>query len=257
MSDLYKARFSDLDLRTNQMRISRNDNVHQHEHYFGGELSLKVHGLDEGVSLHPLFNFDLRDNNFDFLGYENLQQLPLIFPIGYECAQISYSVKECGVHVHAFDSTYDASSQPSDWPYENYPDYFAKTPVSVEKISYEEHKTFVFASIYTHYFSYLELLSDSDEALIQSTSFPFPQIGGIQFSRDNFIDAKCQNPDCSSQVPFLNMRVDREPMHLLAVVRNQPLEGISIWGSGGESVQIHFAICDICGSIYADSIIAG
>ncbi len=207
-------------------------------HAFGGPFG--VFGKNAGqVSFHLLFDLDLRDPLLSFLELPNFERLPLIFPLCYDGADVSYKIKPNGAVELLGKGEY---SYTRDWPYADYPSHFPRVPVTVVPYSYEEYRAAVFSyAVGPH------LLRDDDKDLIDAIGAGVTQLGGIQeLPFGDPASLLCPNPACYWHTNCCSM-------FPLATIWNSPIPGIEIWGDGAD-VMIGYFMCNDCRSVYATTM---
>jgi hypothetical protein len=242
-------RLKEPELESNPYRLVEGRNA-EHHHYFGGECRLPLDGPQPPTELHLLFDFDLADTRLEFLGFRGIERLPLLFPFRYDGGRLSYSVTAKGIQVHRIEPE---DVQP-DWPYEGFPDVLEQRSIDLEPISYEEHKTLVFAARYTRHDveDRHGLLSAADRSLLSQRNFPFPQIGGIQYLPSGIGDATCHNRRCPLPSIGAAIGVPHDPhetMLRVASIGHAPFDGVELWGDYGSDVYIQYFVCPYCQSI--------
>ncbi len=216
------------------------------QHRFGG---LPAHqGIvprGKGQPLHLLYSFDTTDPLFP-VRLPNARFLPLYYCFPYNAGGVGYRI----VSDREIEILYmETNRVERDFPYENYPDTFPETSVSLVPISYEEHKTLVCNLAHEDYHIEDEHLSEADRNFLKQSGYPFTQLGGVQRMWQGVPEVPCPNKNCENHEFECFMDV-------FAVVWNQPVPNVYIWDNDPEfrddvEVQTIFQICSLCHSIYA------
>ena len=212
-------------------------------HRFGGtpvHRGIKPRGNSQ--PLHLLYTFDTRDPLVP-VRVPRVRYLPLYYCFPYNAGAVGYQVVSDEEIKILYMETKDV--QP-DFPYENYPDEFSETPVSLIPISYEEHKTLVYYLTCEDY-NLNKYVSKEDRAFLKQTGYPFTQLGGIQRMWQDIPEVPCPNKQCEYHKNNYSMEV-------FAVVWNHPVPRVFLWDDDPKSrweVQTIFQICPLCNSIYA------
>jgi len=212
-------------------------------HRFGGtpaHRGIKPRGNSQ--ALHLLYTFDTRDPLVP-VRVRGARYLPLYYCFPYNAGAVGYRViSDEEIKILYMETKH---VQP-DFPYENYPNEFPETPVSLTAITYEEHKTLVYYLTCEDY-NLRKYLSKEDRAFLKQTGYPFTQLGGIQRMWQDIPEAPCPNKQCEYYKHNCFMEV-------FAVVWNHPVPRVSLWDDDPKSrweVQTIFQICPLCNSIYA------
>lgn len=241
------------------------------QHSFGGSLTYRgIVPRGNSQPLHLLYTFDTTDPLFP-VQLSSARFLPLFYSFAYHADGVGYRVlSDNEIEILNLKNRPDED----DFPYENYPDAFPETAVSLVPISYEEHKTLVYylacqdydsegeLKIYNSYGGRAgeecenydledEYLSSTDQEFLKRSRYPFTQLGGIHRMWQGIPDVSCPNAKCKNHKSL-------DSMDVLAVVWNEPVPGVYIWNNDPEfrdntEVQIIFQICSQCQSIYACS----
>ena len=212
-------------------------------HRFGGSSAHRgVVPCGNSQPLHLLYTFDTTDPLFP-VRLPNARFLPFYYCFPYNAGGVGYRV----VSDEEIEILYmETTRVESDFPYENYPDTFPETPISLVPISYEEHKTLVYKLACEDYYIEDEYLSDTDRNFLKQSGYPFTQLGGVQRMWQGVPTVTCPNIKCRNSC-FIDV---------FAVIWNQPVPGVYIWDNDPEfcdniEIQTIFQICPICHSIYA------
>ena len=179
---------------------------------------------------HPLFPLE------DFAAPE----LPLVFPLRYDWGSAGFQYEVCPDAslriVHMGDSGTEELGM-DDLPFfDSLPEYRG----TLRKLSYEEARASSFADLSPSSMAF----SREDSAWLASSGWKNGiQVGGpLLPGRAPFV---CQNRACawkgkeSQSVP-------------IAVVRDTPVKGVSIFGSS--DVSMYFGYCGSCGAIVAGNV---
>lgn len=212
-------------------------------HRFGGtpvHRGIKPRGNSQ--PLHLLYTFDTKDRLVP-VRVRGARYLPLYYCFPYNGGAVGYRV----ISDEEIKILYlQTKHVEPDFPYENYPNEFPETPVSLTPISYEEHKTLVYYLTCEDYNLRKKYLSKQDSTFLKQSGYPFTQLGGIQRMWQDVPDVACPNRKCEYHKFNCFMQV-------FAVVWNQPVPNVSLWDNDPDShleVQIIFQICPLCDSIY-------
>lgn len=212
------------------------------QHRFGGRPAhrgIKPRGSSQ--PLHLLYTFDTKDPLVP-VRVPGSRYLPLYYCFPYNAGAVGYRVvSDEEIKILYMETKH---VQP-DFPYENYPNEFPETPVSLTPISYDEHKTLVYYLTCEDY-NLHEYFSKEDRAFLKQTDYPFTQLGGIQRMWQDIPEAACPNKQCAYHKHNCFMQV-------FAVVWNQPVPKVYLWDDDPKSrweIQTIFQICPLCNSIY-------
>ena len=215
-------------------------------HRFGGSpLHRGIVPNGNSQPLHLLYTFDTTDPLFP-VRLPHARYLPLFYCFPYNAGDVGYRViSDDEIEILHMQNEYVER----DFPYENYPNEFPETPVSLVPISYEEHKTLVYHLACEDYFVEDEFKSASDRTFLKQSGYPFTQLGGIQRMWQDVPTVPCPNKWCENHEFDCFMEV-------FAVVWNQPVPGVYLWDNDPEfrddtEIQTIFQICSLCHSIYA------
>jgi hypothetical protein len=238
-------KFNEQTIRENPLRVICRRKS-EFGHHFGGPPRLAGMEPQTGPAFHMLLDLDLRDPLLSFLEFDRFDRLPLIFPLRYEGADLGYRLERDG-SIEVFTGLDDTRVR-DEWPYEDCPDCFERQPVTLEKVPYEDYKTFIFAQSFTSGFVFTDSLSDEDRLLVERQNYPFTQVGGLHHDPHVSDWQPCSNPECPGieDAPW----APEVPMTLIASISNQPCEGISLWGELGEFVRIYYIACPVCDAIF-------
>jgi hypothetical protein len=214
------------------------------QHRFGGSSAHRgVVPRGNSQPLHLLYTFDTTDPSFP-IHLPKARFLPLYYCFPYNGGGVGYRiVSDEEIEILSMET----NRVERDFPYENYPDTFPETPISLAPISYEEHKTLVYYLYCQDNYLEEECLSDKDRQFIEQSGYPFTQLGGIQRMWQDIPDVFCPNKQCDNHK-------SRDSMDVFAVVWNQPVQGIYLWDDDAEyesNTQLIFQICSLCHSIHA------
>lgn len=216
-------------------------------HRFGGtpvHRGIKPRGNSQ--PLHLLYTFDTKDPLVP-IRVSGARYLPLYYGFCYNAGAVGYQVvSDDEIKILYLETK---KVQP-DFPYENYPNEFPETPVTLTPISYEDHKTLVYYLTLEEY-NLKKHLSAEDRTFVRESGYPFTQLGGIQRMWQGAPEAPCPNEKCENHKFNCFMEV-------FAVVWNRPVPKVYLWDDDPESrdsleVQTIFQICPDCRSIYACS----
>ena len=191
----------------------------EYKHYFGGDPiheGAKFRGAEN--PLHLVYCLNLADPALAAITkIPSVQWLPLYFGFQFDACQFGYLVQS----DNRIDVYHDTQQFVDDFPYENYPPVFPRTPVRMEPLGYEEKKILAFAHLLTEDCDFdLEQMSETDRDLLRSWGYPFTQIGGFQRLMQGPPSSPCPNPSCE-------LHGQAGAMGVLATVWNHPIRG---WG---------------------------
>ena len=215
-------------------------------HRFGGppvHRGVKPHR--NGQPLHLLYNFDCKDPLVS-IRVAGVRYLPLYYCFPYNAGAVGYRViSDTEIEILYMET----KEVMPNFPYENYPDEFPETRVSLMPISYEEHKTLVYYLACEDYNLTKDHVSKEDRAFLKQSGYPFTQLGGIQRMWQDVPEAPCPNKKCKYHKYDCLMNV-------FAVVWNRPVPNVYLWDDdpdsrNDEEVQTIFQVCPLCHSIYA------
>lgn len=212
-------------------------------HSFGGTPAYRgIKPRGNSRPLHLLYTFDTKDPLVP-VRVPRVRYLPLFYCFPYNAGAVGYQV----VSNSEIKILYMETKQVEpDFPYENYPNEFPETPVSLTPISYEDHKTLVYYLTLEDYNLQRKHLSEDDRAFLKQIGYPFTQLGGIQRMWQDVPDVPCPNRKCEYHKYNCFMQV-------FAVVWNNPVPNVYLWDDDPESaweVQTIFQMCPLCRSIY-------
>jgi hypothetical protein len=212
-------------------------------HSFGGppvHRGSKPRGSSQ--PLHLLYTFDTKDPSVP-VRIPRVRYLPLYYCFPYNAGALGYRVvSDAEIYILYMETK---RVQP-DFPYENYPSEFVKTPVSLTPISYEDHKTLVYYVTLEDNNLQRKYLSKEDKEFLAQSGYPFTQLGGIQRMWQGVPEVPCPNKNCEYHRYTSFMPV-------FAVVWNHPVPNVYLWDDDPESnweVQVIFQMCPLCHSVY-------
>lgn len=214
-------------------------------HRFGGTPTHRgIRPRGSSQPLHLLYTFDTKDPLVP-VRVRGVRHLPLYYCFPYNAGAVGYQV----VSDDEIKILYMETKQVEpNFPYENYPNEFPETAVSLVPISYEEHKTLVYYLACEDYNLRKDYLSQADKDLLKEMSYPFAQLGGIQRMWQDIPEVPCPNTKCEYHKYDCFMNV-------FAVVWNRPVPNVYLWDDHPDTrddleVQIIYQICRKCQSIY-------
>lgn len=222
--------------------VLESDGIHQHR--FGGPPVHRGSIPKPGDSaLHLLYTFDTTDPQFP-TRMPGVRYLPLYYCFQYNAGDVGYHVlSDDRIRIRYMSTT----KVENDFPFEHYPAEFPEHNVSLQPISYDEHKALLLSMAFSDHIIDDEIyLSESDRHFIQQSDYPFTQIGGIQRMWQGVPEVEC---------PFHHKadHVNAWGMQVFAVVWNEPVPGVYRWDDEGlaDDSQVIFQICPACHYIHA------
>lgn len=208
------------------------------KHRFGGP---PVHYYDKDkhpdIHLHCIYLLDTSDPNLPEI-VPGISFLPLYYGMlndGFDMAYQIVTETEFLIHDVYGDLELDFWTE-RDWEEQHL--VIPEEPVQITPLSFEEHKTVLYAHTARRHLR-MPQISGTDEDLLKSMGYPFTQIGGIHCLPQGQPTGVCQNPACRS------MDID-----IFAVVWNNPTPNFCLWGEYGEYTQIIYEICLACHTIH-------
>src|SRR5258708_13090043 len=122
--------------------------------------------------LHLLYTFDTTAPAFP-VQIPGVRYLPLYYSFRYNAGACGYRVKS----QREIEILYmETKRVEPNFPYENYPAEFPKRRVRLHPISYEDHKTLVYAVVVEANPS-----AEDRKLVYDKFRYPFTQLGGIHF----------------------------------------------------------------------------
>lgn len=222
------------------------------QHTFGGppqHLGSKPRGKQP---LHLLHTFDLADPALG-MRIRGIQRLPLYYCFVYDGCSLAYQmISDDEIRILGLQS----KGTLKDFPFEDYPAEFPRSNIRLKPYpfnprNFDELRDFhgVFGSsrmpreeraryyrfLASEYRQYHE--GPPPRSLLALDNFfygPFLQAG---------YPLDCPNEDCVN-----HQRMGK--MHVLAIVQNEPVRGVYLWGQGHDFVSVIFLICPRCHSLW-------
>jgi len=187
--------------------------------------------------LHLLFTFDTTDPKFA-VRIPGIRYIPLYYSFPYNAGACGYRI----LNDEQIEVLYmEIETTEPNFPYENYPAEFPLLPIQLTAVSYEAHKSIVFAI----HVGKESLSVDDRQIVCDELGYPFTQIGGYHDLCQGVPEVPCPNVACEYHEYSCFMQV-------FAVIWNNPLKDISLWSKDSwDDIQTIFQICPKCQSIHA------
>lgn len=228
----------------------------RYNHTFGGPPQHEgVTPRGGKVPLHLLYMLDLADPAVG-LNLPGLTRLPLYYGFVYGGSAVSYRlVSDTKIRILEMNTP----KAEEDFPYRDYPRQFGQRTVRLRKLPFnakkpadimkysgifgfdwipEKERPQVYDFLVRDYHRFRSDRGKPPESLAAMTSFYYsPFVQGPH-------ELPCPNRRC---------RNHRGPgkMNVLALVLNDPVRGVALWGDDNWDVFVFFFICPRCPAIYA------
>lgn len=211
----------------------------KYKHRFGGLPLHRVRGPTKRlIALHCLYLFDTSDPALPRI-LRNRSWLPLYYPMMNNACDFAYRVvSDDEIVVHLI-----SDGPHEDFPYEGFPEELPEQRVRLERLSYDDQKTLVYAFTARDCLSE-EAISMRDRRFLKDSGYPFTQVGGIQYMMQGVPELRCPNSKCK-YAEYSNMH------EVFAVVWNNPIPGFKLWGEYGDFSQIVYQVCPKCSTVFA------
>lgn len=217
-----------------------------YSHWFGGE---PTHNgaipPDREYAVNLLYDLDLTDPQLGLASrFPGLSRLPLYNALQYNCCDIVYRVvADDAIEIVAMDPP-KRSPWSADFPFENYPRAFPRTPIHLETVA---------PDIVTKCIT--PLAPDGSADIVRTDVLQdacmFPRVGGRQFMWQGIPEWPCPTPTCPHHGQKGNANKE-----VFAVIWERPIPGLHLWIDNPKprdlgSCQIIFSRCTGCGVLHS------
>ncbi len=208
-----------------------------------------------GRRIHLLFRLDLSDPAVP-IALPGVRFLPLYYCFDFRVNELGYRLTTDGAMTTYFPENEPNVSGHEQWPADDYPAEFPRSPARVEPVRYDPADpadAAAFAGVFgvgglspenradfgARAAEFAELFGfdppGTDDELAELLPAPFAQ------SRPS---GRCPNPDCDAHR-------SGERLRSIALVSGEPVPGVRPWGDHGAGVQVVFESCPHCHAVLA------
>ncbi len=227
------------------------EGISKYGHTFGGPIAHPgaTRKKCKGRLLHLLHRINLQDPVIG-LKIPGVQWLPLYYCFDFRVNAFGYRLtSDADLQVYFWRKEQNVSKEES-FPDDDYPTEFPQRKIALKRFSYDptnRKDAFSMAGVFgidrlsakdrawvLRQEAATSISSETEEELLASLSSPFVQC------RPN---SQCPNPDCKNHAI-------RGALQPIALVPNEPVKGVQLFGLYEDDVQLIFELCPDCNTIH-------